>query len=86
MPDVAGDFNPWDDLEGIFSPPFHRPQCRVYPIMIGDGDDIQVSAAGNIIKQFAYRRQTIARGGVHVQVSASKRVVGHDRLVLYSLH
>jgi hypothetical protein len=42
--------------------------------MVGDSDNIQVAAPGNIIEYLLYRCQAIAGAGVHVNVGATRQL------------
>lgn len=64
----AGDFHAGDDVEGIVVAVFVCPQAGVHRVVVGDGDDIERSHAGDVVKDFFDGVKAIAGGGVHVNV------------------
>jgi hypothetical protein len=52
---AGGDFHTGHDLKGIAALLAMRPQTALDDIMIGDGDDIQMIAAGDMIQKLLRR-------------------------------
>ncbi len=67
----TADLNTRHDVEGVFVLMFAGPQGSIYPIMVGDGDHIEVGLCGDVVQKFTDCGHTIAGAGVHVDVGVS---------------
>jgi hypothetical protein len=84
MPVGAGYFDTGNNFKRVVMLLAVGPQARFETVMIGDSDNIQVTALGNVIQHLAHSGVSVTDGGMNVQVSSSCQVF-HMTLTL-SIH
>lgn len=67
---MTGHLQARHDLKGIVRTPFICPQARFQPVVIRDGDDIQIAPLRDVLQHLLHGMNTVTDGRMNVQVGA----------------
>ena len=82
----AGHFHAGNNVKRICALLAVGPQARVDAVMIGDGDDVQVTPPRRVIKHLSRCRSAVTRRRVHVQIGAACKLRDVHVPTLYQLN
>ena len=68
------DFDAGYDVEGILIAMRVGPETCLQFVVVGDRDHVKIATLTNSFKDFLNRRQSIADGGVHMQICATDKL------------
>lgn len=74
MPTARGNFHAGNDVERVMVTLLICPKAGIQHVMIGNGDDIQITSAGNTFQDLSSGCKPIAGTGVHVNISATSEL------------
>lgn len=77
----AADFHAGDDVKGIAVTMLISPQAGAHLVVVGDSDDIQRPHAGDMPKYIPYTMETVAGGGMHMNIGTtgkSRMLMAHE--------
>ncbi len=74
MPAARGDFHTGDNIERVAITLLISPQTGIQHIVIGDGDDVQITPVGNALQNLSSGCEAIAGTGVHVNIGTTSEL------------